>query len=161
MISQQELLSLFYPIIKEKGFRSIKKALIKAKRAEAGVWITTTTSSGITSRNQAKKGDFLIENQTSSHELYLMGSETFDQKYQIEQCLEKGWASYRPKSFVLSYQIQTSDFDLLGSVESVVYESPIEKEALLHPGDFLIIPLVGTEIYGVGAKEFEQTYRQV
>jgi hypothetical protein len=161
MISQQEMLALFLPILKKNGRKSLKKSLIRAKKAEPGTWIITQTNDGFRFKNQAKKGDFLIENQTSSQEHYLMDGDTFDRKYQIVQCLEKGWASYRSKNLVTTYQIKKADFDFLGKSKTLEYESPLGKKATLQPGDYLIIPAGETEIYGIGAKEFEETYHQI
>jgi hypothetical protein len=161
MISQPEFLEFFLPIVKEKGAYFLKKALIRAKKAKPGTNIITKTSEGSTFETRAMKGDFLIENQTSSNEQYLMDAETFEKKYQIEQCLERGWASYRSKNLVMTYQVNESDFDFLGIPQTLDYESPLGKKGTLVPGDYLIIPSDEKEIYGIGAKEFEETYRQV
>lgn len=161
MISQPKLLDFFLPIVKKSGAYYRKKALIRAKKAELGTVIVTKTSEGSSLETRAKEGDFLIENQTSSHERYLMDTETFEKKYQIEQCLERGWASYRSKNLVMSYQVKESDFDFLGIPQKLDYESPLGKKGTLIPGDYLIIPAGEKEIYGIGTKEFEETYRQV
>jgi len=161
MITQPELLKIFLPIVKERGAYFLKKALVRAKKAEPGMMIITKTSEGSAFETQANKGDFLIENQTSSHEQYLMDAETFEKKYQIEQCLERGWASYRSKNLVMTYQVNESDFDFLGMSQTLDYESPLGKKGTLVPGDYLIIPADEKEIYGIGAKEFEETYRRI
>lgn len=161
MISQSKLLEIFLPILKESGAYFRKKALIRAKKAEPGMVIVTKTSESSPLETLAKEGDFLIENQTSSNECYLMDTVTFEKKYQIEQCLERGWASYRSKNLVLTYQVKESDFDFLGMPQKLDYESPLGKKGTLVPGDYLIVPAGEKEIYGIGSKEFEETYRQI
>ncbi len=58
MITQQEMLNHFLPILEEKGSIYQKKSLIKAKKAVPGVVIITRTNDGDETKNKAEKGDW-------------------------------------------------------------------------------------------------------
>lgn len=161
MISQQEILSHFLPVLEKYGNRYKKITLVKAKKAEPGSWIITKTSGGFETKNKAKAGDMLIENQTSSLEQYLVREDTFSKKYEIEHSLEKGWASYKPISEILAYHVTNADFEFFGLLDVLEFEAPWGESMILKPGDYLVTPLEKNEIYRVAQKEFEETYKQI
>ena len=161
MISQQEILSHFLPVLEKYGNRYKKITLVKAKKAEPGSWIITKTSGGFETKNEAKAGDMLVENQTSSLEQYLVREDTFSKKYEIEHSLEKGWASYKPISEILAYHVTNADFEFFGLLDVLEFEAPWGESMILKPGDYLVTPLEKNEIYRVAQKEFEETYKQI
>jgi hypothetical protein len=83
MITQKEMLKHFLPLMESQGKRYKKKSLIRAKKAEPGMIVVTRTSDGIETRNTAEKGDWLVENQTSAKESYLIRADTFSKKYTL------------------------------------------------------------------------------
>ena len=161
MISQQEILSHFLPVLEKYGNRYKKITLVKAKKAEPGSWIITKTSGGFETKNKAEAGDMLVENQTSSLEQYLVREDTFSKKYEIEHSLEKGWASYKPISEILAYHVTNADFEFFGLLDVLEFEAPWGESMILKPGDYLVTPLEKNEIYRVAQKEFEETYKQI
>ncbi len=161
MISQKEFLAYFLPILEKNGDRFKKVVLVKAKKAEPGTWIITKTSDGIETKNQAKSGDYLVENQTTSMEQYLVGKDTFLKKYEIIHCLERGWASYRSIATVIAYRISNVDFEFFGMVSLLEFEAPWGETMVAKPGDYLVMPLEKNEIYRVAQKEFDETYKSL
>lgn len=161
MISQKEILSHFLPILEKYGNHYKKFTLVRAKKAEPGAWIITKTSDGFETKNQAKAGDMLVENQTSSLEQYLVGEDTFSKKYEIEQSLEKGWATYKPIGEILAYRVSNVDFEFFGGLDILEFEAPWGESTIIKPGDYLVTPPEKNEIYRIGQKEFGETYKQV
>ena len=72
MITQIEMLAHFLPILEKNGKRYKKKSMVRAKKAQAGLVVVTKTSDGDETKNTAETGDWLVENQTSTTELYLV-----------------------------------------------------------------------------------------
>lgn len=161
MISQKEILSHFLPILEKYGNRYKKFTLVRAKKAEPGTLIITKTSDGFETKNLAKAGDMLVENQTSSLEQYLVKEDTFSKKYEIEQSLEKGWATYKPIGEILAYRVSNVDFEFLGVLDILEFEAPWGESTVVKPGDYLVIPPEKNEIYRIAQKEFGETYKQV
>lgn len=160
MISQKEFLAHFLPILEKNGDHFKKVTMVKAKKAESGTWIITKTSDGVETKNQAKTGDFLVENQTSSMEQYIMKGESFLKKYEIEHCLERGWAIYRPVGQVLAYRVSNVDFEFFGVIDILEFEAHWGETTVVKPGDYLVTPTEKNEIYRIAQKEFGETYKK-
>jgi hypothetical protein len=161
MVSQKEILAHFLPILEKYGYRYKKFTLVKAKKAEPGTWIITKTSDGFETKNQAKAGDMLVENQTSSLEQYLVKGNAFSKKYEIQHSLEKGWATYKPIGEILAYRVSNPDFEFFGVLDILEFEAPWGESMIVKPGDYLITTPEKNEIYRIAQKEFEETYKQV
>lgn len=161
MISQKEILAYFLPILEKYGNHYKKVTLVKAKKAESGTWIITKTSDGFETKNQAKAGDMLVENQTSSLEQYLVKEEVFSKRYEIEQGLEQGWAIYNPIGEILAYSVSNVDFEFFGVLDVLEFEAPWGESMILKRGDYLATPPERNEIYRIAQKEFSETYKEV
>lgn len=161
MLSQTEMLSHFLPLMKSEGKRYKKKSLVRAKRAEPGLVVVTRTSDGIETKNTAERGDWLVENQTSAKESYLIKAETFKIKYTLLDSLGNGWGCYRPIGEIYAYKVSSADLERVGDKDVVEFEAPWKESIVLKPGDFLVAPLNKTEIYRVARKEFIETYEEV
>ncbi|MDF2157851.1 hypothetical protein [Algoriphagus sp. CAU 1675] len=136
-------------------------SLIKARRADPGMEITTITSDGIETKKIAQEGEFLIENQTSTSELYLLGEEVMEKKYQITQSLDHGWATYKQKGFVFAFELNPNDLTNLGFNEILKYIAPWESENFAKSGDYMVIQEDQSEIHRIAKKEFEETYKEI
>jgi len=158
MITQKEMLAHFCPILEKEGKRYKKKSLIRAKKATPGIEIVTKTSDGRETKNTASEGDWLVENQTSSSELYLVKAETFTKKYQLVQSLERGWGAYQPKGEVLGYQLKNEDLEFFKVSNVLEFQAPWKDTMVVREGDFLVVPPEQDEIYRIAKKEFGETY---
>lgn len=161
MITQQEMLAHFLPIIEKMGKMYRKKSLIKAKKATPGSVVYTKTSDGVETKNIAQIEDMLVQNQTSSEEEYLVKPETFKLKYEMVDSLGGGWACYKPKGFMIAYEITEEDLQSFGVVERIEFATPWKDTMFVRKGDFLVTPEKRNEIYRVARKEFLETYQQL
>ncbi|WP_425638558.1 hypothetical protein ACPUEN_03640 [Algoriphagus yeomjeoni] len=161
MITQQEMLAHFLPILEKSGKRYKKKSMIRAKKAKPGQLVITKTSDGEETRNTAEVGDWLVENQTSVNELYLVKAETFEKKYTIVQALEHGWGCYQPKGEILGIIVNEAHFEELGVTKTLKFQAPWKDSMVAKPGDMLVVPLDKDEIYRIAKKEFGETYIEV
>ncbi len=161
MITQKEMLDHFLPLMEGQGNRYKKKSLVRAKKAEPGLTVVTRTSDGIETQNTAEKGDWLVENQTSAKESYLIKADTFEKKYTLMDSLGKGWGCYRPKGEIYAMKVSAQDLEDLGAKEILEFQAPWKESIVLKPGDFLVISLEKSEIYRVARKEFLETYEPI
>lgn len=155
------MLEHFFPLMKSQGKRYKKRSLVRAKKAEPGLLVITTTSDGFETQNTAEKGDWLVENQTSAHERYLIKAETFEKKYTLMDSLGNGWGCYRPKGEILALEVSVSDLEKFGKIDSLEFQAPWKESIIVKPGDFLVIPLDNLEIYRIAKKEFGETYEEI
>lgn len=160
MIKQQEMLNHFLPILETKGVLYRKKTLIKARKANPGTLVVTKTNDGDETKNTAKSGDWLVENQTSSSEQYLVAATVFDTKYEMIQSLGNGWSSFQPKGKVTAIPITKMDFEAFENQDTIHFEAPWKELTVLRIGDFLVTPPEKDEIYRIAKKEFGETYEK-
>lgn len=160
MISQQEMLTHFLPILETKGVIYKKKTLIRAKKAVPGTLIVTKTNDGDETKNTAEKGDWLVENQTSSSEQYLVKPKVFEKKYTLLQSLENGWGSYQPKGKIIGVEVTKEELGNFVEGDQMRFEAPWKEETMLRVGDYLVTPPEKDEIYRIAKKEFWETYEQ-
>jgi hypothetical protein len=161
MISQSEMLDHFMPLMEVRGRRFRKKSLIRAKRAKPGQEVVTVTSDGIETKNTAENGDWLVENQTSAKESYLIKAETFGKKYIMLHSLGDGWGCFRPIGEIFAYNVCAEDLEKFGLMETMEFQAPWKESIVVKLGDFLVAPVDKSEIYRVARKEFIETYEEV
>ncbi|WP_051315121.1 hypothetical protein [Algoriphagus terrigena] len=161
MITQLEMLDYFLPLMQTQGKHYKKKSLIRAKKAKPGLEVVTVTSDGIETKNTAGPGDWLVENQTSAKESYLIKADTFEKKYILLHSLGDGWGCYRPVGEIYAYNISAMDFEKFGAAEIMEFQAPWKESIVVKPGDFLVAPVDKSEIYRVARKEFKETYEEV
>ncbi|MEP0710557.1 hypothetical protein [Algoriphagus sp.] len=161
MISQKEMLAHFLPLLEKSGKHYKKKRMIRAKKAQPGQVVVTKTSDGEETKNTAESGDWLVENQTSTNELYLVKAETFEKKYTIVQALEKGWGCYQPKGEILGMVVTEAHFEELGATTILEFQAPWKDSMICKTGDMLVVPTEKNEIYRVAKKEFGETYVEI
>jgi hypothetical protein len=161
MVTQKEMLAHFLPRMEAEGKRFKKKSLVRARKAEAGLKVITRTSDGRETQNTAAKGDWLVENQTSVQESYLVKAETFEKKYTLLHALGDGWGCFRPKGEIFALEISKADLMDFGVEKELEFEAPWKETTLVKPGDFLVVPLDKGEIYRIARKEFSETYELI
>lgn len=161
MVTQQEMLSHFLPLLEQSGKRYKKKSLVRAKKARVGLLIITKTSDGNETKNTAEAGDWLVENQTSSNEQYLVKAETFKKKYKLVHALENGWGSYQPLGETKGLIVTKSHFEIFGATDVLEFQAPWKDTMIVKPGDMLVVPPEKNEIYRIAKKEFGETYVEI
>ena len=161
MITQQEMLANFLPILEKSGKHYKKKSMVRAKKAVPGLVVVTKTSDGEETKNTAEAGDWLVENQTSTNELYLVKSETFKKKYTLVQALEKGWGCYQPKGEILGIVVENDHLKSFNVSSVMEFQAPWRDTMIVKTGDMLVVPLDKDEIYRIAKKEFGETYVEI
>ncbi|WP_339864982.1 hypothetical protein [uncultured Algoriphagus sp.] len=161
MITQQEMLAHFLPILEKSGKRYKKKSMVRAKKAVPGLVVVTKTSDGEETKNTAEAGDWLVENQTSTNEVYLVKAETFKKKYSLIQALEQGWGCYQPKGEILGVVVVDAHLDSFEATNVMEFQAPWKDSMVVKPGDMLVVPLDKDEIYRIAKKEFGETYVEI
>lgn len=160
-MTQREMLDFFLPILKEEGKIYRKKTLVKAKKAVEGQVVLTHTSDGEETRNTAQSGDWLVENQTSVKENYLVNAVTFERKYSLKNSLGDGWGCYQPIGKVFAIPFSERFLHELKLNDFLEFQAPWKETMIIKPGDFLVIPTDAIEIYRIAKKEFGETYEEV
>lgn len=161
MITQIEMLAHFLPLLETSGKRYKKKSMVRAKKAQAGLVVVTKTSDGDETQNTAETGDWLVENQTSTNELYLVKAETFKKKYSLVQSLEKGWGCYQPKGEISGLIVGKDHLEAFGASSVMEFQAPWKDTMIVKPGDMLVVPPEKNEIYRIAKKEFGETYVEI
>ncbi|MCM0041379.1 MAG: hypothetical protein NBV61_01305 [Algoriphagus sp.] len=161
LYSQLEIIAHFFDLLERDGQCYSKKSLTLAKKATPGVVVLTETSDRQRIETIAKPGDWLVENQTAAKEHYLVSEATFRKKYQLRQALGEGWGSFQSLIPVYALKVQQKDLAPFGNPTQLEFQGPREKTVLIHPGDYLVIPMDQSEAYRITAKEFEETYLPV
>ncbi len=59
---------------------------------------------------------------------------------------------------VYALKVREKDLDPFGNPKQLEFLGPREKSVVIHPGDYLVIPVDQSEAYRITAKEFEETY---
>ncbi len=158
MISQKALKELFLPILKDEGATYQKFRVVRARKAEKGEHITTVTSDGKETENVAESGDYLVENQTSARERYLVSSDKFRERYQKEDDEDDGWALYKPVGKVYAMELSKTLLSRLDLQDEFEIEAPWGAAEVVKRDDFMVCPPDFTEIYRIARQEFMETY---
>jgi len=161
MITQKEMLAHFLPLLEKSGKKYKKKSMIRAKKAQPGLLVVTKTSDGDETKNTAESGDWLVENQTSTNELYLVKAETFKKKYTLIHALEKGWGCYQPKGEIVGLIVNESHFKDLGATKILEFQAPWKATMIAKIGDILVVPYEKNDTYRVANKFFGETYMEI
>ena len=146
IMSQQEAVEKFMPMIESEGDIFEKFTQIEARPTNPGELIETITSDGKETQNIAKEGDFVVKNIGGSGEEYILSGDKLAKRYK---------------------QISDNVYQAIGECMGIVYEGPeIQFMAswgepmVLKPGDMVVTPLPNKgEVYRIARKEFESTYR--
>lgn len=157
--SQAELMSMLGA--KMAAAQRYKKAKgVFARHAVEGEVVNSITADGQETTNQAKVGEMVVRNETDAKELYIVGSEKFQQRYDsINEEPVDGMRRYGPKgkvkALVITHEITTkmdvgTDFFIMANWGT---------EQLAREGDYFVSPLPElNEIYRIARSEFDQTY---
>jgi len=158
-ISQEEVRKIFTPIMADSGriYKKFKKVF--AKKADSIVEITTTTSDGIETQNTAKKGDFIVKNQTESQEQYVVHNDKFVKRYEVIRKMPDGvWTEYSPKGEVTGIQLTENLLNTLNLDKHFYIMASWGQAQYIGIGDFIVNPIDEDGFYRIGLKEFKETY---
>lgn len=155
MYTQQEMMEKFLPEIKANGRHAKKSAIVAARPAIEGEYVKTINAEGFETEAYAKAGDVFIKNIGSPmEETYLVGGETFAEKYQSTGTAYEGNLEiYYAKGEVMAIECTEE--------HPKTFMAAFGSQMHTHVGGFLVAPLDNREIYFIGKQEFENTYKFV
>ena len=157
-ISQVDAINLFKPFILSNGKDYKKHSKILAYEAVALEEIISITTDGIETKNDARPGDFVVQNDTTSKEQYVIKKEDFAGLYEYCRDIDELWKEYIPKGRVRGIQLDgrikkelklPHHFHIIASWGVGMY---------ITEGDFIVMPTGKEEVYRIGKPEFESTY---
>ncbi|MEM9823673.1 MAG: hypothetical protein AAF985_21485 [Bacteroidota bacterium] len=160
MLDQKEMMTLWMPILRERGkpFRKFRKVLVR--KAKEGEVIYTITNDGVETQNTAHRGDFIIRNQTGAKEEYILKPAKFHEKYRPLRSLEEGWTEYQAVGQVIAIEMNEKLLAKINRKKYFRFIAPWGAPMILRLHDFLVCPIDGSEIYRIARKEFFETYKK-
>ena len=147
------------PLIIEEGECYEKYRSIYARQTKAGEIISTITADGLETTNEAKKGDFIVRNQTTAKESYILKPEKFKERYVLAEEEEGAFKKYRPIGKILALEMTKKRMEQLNWKDEIHFEAPWGSPMILKTTDYLACPLDLSEVYRIARKEFFETYR--
>ncbi|MEL6866817.1 MAG: hypothetical protein AAFP19_20505 [Bacteroidota bacterium] len=159
MYTQEEMKTAMIPLLRANGQVYCKYKAIKARKAKEGERIKTITSDGLETINTAKQGDYIIQNQTSAKENYIIGESKFNSRYLPLQPAEDDFHWYQPTGKVLAIEFTPTLIEQLKVDKEFHFVASWGTEMVLKEHDFLVCPLDGSSVYRIGRQEFFETYQ--
>lgn len=163
LIKQKELVNDYLKTIVAKNHVYQKVKEVFAEEAIGGEHIVTITSSGYETKNTAKKGDYIVTNQTESQEKYIISKTAFKRDYKRTKTSKN---SYIKTSTIYALEFTKENFPEL--FEKINKESPSnsalyietswKESQVVRENDYLACDQKQTEIYRIDRKEFNETY---
>ncbi len=158
MIGQKKLLQLILPLLKSHGKVYKKHQHIFAKRAEGGEAIQTITADGLETNNIAVNGDFIVKNQTSAAEMYILTEDKFKARYAFLKESEDGFSEYIPTGVIHAIEMTPTLLKAQDWPNEFHFEAPWGEQMVVKENDFLACPPELNEVYRIARKEFFETY---
>lgn len=161
MITQDQAKELFLPLIEQDGSLFEKFQRVWVRPVIIGEKIITNTSDGKETENIAKDEDFVVQNQTTAEEEYIISSEKFLKRYKKGYHTKfGGWLEYIPTGTTKAIEFHPHLLNRLldDIIDPFYFEAPWGERTIAKKGD-MICTTDGIEVYRIARKEFEQTYR--
>lgn len=157
--SRQEITALILPVLKAEGTLYRKCKPVLARLAEEGEWVSSISSDGQETRNQAAAGDYLVQNQTGASERYLIKPEKFRERYLFDKPAEDGFDQYRPIGWVVALKLDGARLQSLDLPERFQFIAPWGEPMVCKRDDYIVCPPDYSEIYRIADREFNETYK--
>lgn len=159
VFSQEEILQKFRPALELEGRVYQKRLHILAKKAQGGEVVETVTSDGFETKNEARAGDYIVENQTEAREQYIVPGAKFLEKYEpLEPPQEGIFTEYRPMGKIVAVELTDERLGELGLPQEFQFMAAWGENVVAKAGDFMGGPNDFSEVYRLARKEFFETY---
>ena len=146
IMSQEEAIAKFMPLIEANGEDYEKFTQIKARPANPGEVIETITSDGKETQNTAQPGDYVVSNLGGSGEEYILTADKLSKRYK-----EVGNGIYQAIGECRGFEYNGPE---------TVFIASWGEQMILKPGDMIVTPLPQqNEVYRIARKEFQSTYK--
>mgnify|MGYP001547114795 CR=1 FL=1 len=121
--------------------------------------IVTFTSVGKETSNTAHPGDYIVKNQTTAAEQYVIPAGKFKLLYRWLRKGSNGFDEYSPKGEIIALKCDQQTLERLGLRCPFEFEASWGDKLIVYPGDYLVCPPDFSEVYKISPTEFRQTYR--
>jgi len=159
IISQEQMLVIAVLLMQDQGKTFRKFTKVWAKRATGGEKITTITSDGVETYNQAAAGDYIVKNQTRAEELYVLKANKFHQRYEYQKDAADGFTQYHPLGKVIAIQMTQIVLTSQKLEKQFLFMAPWGHPQICKQDDFLVCPPDYHEVYRIAKQEFMETYK--
>lgn len=160
LITQSDAPSICAWILAE-GHQYRKHTQVKARVADKIEHITTTTSTGVETTNSAYPNDYIVQNMTDAHEMYVINPDTFIEKYKLLENLDDLWSLYAPTSTIFAIKLTTKVLKDKKWPTTFTIKAAWGTDMVCYQGDYLASPRDGSEFYRIDEKEFDETYQLI
>jgi len=161
--TQKQIQRLLLPLLKEKGRLYQKSKNVFARSGKKGERIITLTSDGKETENVVKdKTSFVVKNQTTAAEEYIVSGAKFQERYELIRAVDNGYQEYQSKGKVMAVKLTRKLWESLEFPSNQLYfEAPWGSAELLKKHDYMVCPLDYSEVYRIGRREFWETYQLI
>ncbi len=160
MLKQEEIVTILIPILKERGTLFAKFSPITARKAATDEFIQTFTSDGLETENKANEGDFIVKNQTKAGELYIIGAEKFNSRYEYLEAEDETWGKYQPTGKAWGIEVTPELIDELNWTMPYYFTASWGSAMVVKTNDYLVCPLDFGSVYRIARQEFFETYQE-
>ena len=157
-ISQEEMIRLFIPYIKEHGKHYIKNKKIMARKAVEGEFIQTITDDGLETQNRAKQGDYVVRNLTEAGEEYIISGSKFQKRYRFDVSIEGAYDIYLSIGTVWGVEYDKNLMAKLKLGKQFYFVAPWGENMVVKENDYVVTQEDFAEVYRIARKEFFETY---
>jgi uncharacterized protein (UPF0297 family) len=167
-VKQDMLITRFADVIEKDGALYQKIKGVYATVANGGERIISVTSDGKETAAVASKGDFIVTNDTSSQEKYIVPAEKFNDRYvhskdnyYIPNDKARVFALQVTQDVIYQYHLQELERLIINPGQPVFIEAPWSESQTLRLNDYLVCPNKKNEVYRIAQLEFNETYIRV
>lgn len=159
MHSQEKMKQMVLPLLKTRGKIYQKVQKVFARKAKGKEQITTVTSDGKETVNQAKRGDYIVKNQTNAGEEYILTPVKFKSRYVYKKRSKAGFSEYEPTGRIYAIEVNKRLLKKFGVKTRFYFLAEWGSKMIVKEKDFLACPIDGEEVYRIARKEFFETYQ--
>ena len=166
-ITQEVLVNKFVDIIEKKGGLFQKTAGVHAVVAKGGEHIITVTKDGKETENISFAGDFIITNDTSSMESYIIPAFKFNDRYVPHPDITDFYVpNEKARIFALEvseanirqYNLKEIEQLIINPEHPVFIHTPWNEDQAVRLNDYLACPITKNEVYRIARHEFDESY---
>ena len=149
------------PRLTSAGKRYRKSRFIIASEAQGGERVVTLVDNQKETINAAEPGDFIVTNQTSNKEKYIIKPKAFHERYEFVRTLSDGSREYGPRGIVLGMQLTKKNLEAMNMPPHFLFIAPWGKLQYARMGDYIVSKEDYTDAYRVSLNMFRETYVEV
>lgn len=158
-LTQSQMLDLYSDKITKEGKIFSKKGGVFARPAIDGEIIITIINNEVETKNIAKTGDYIISNNTSQSEQYILTKEKFLNRYtelvETNKKLKTGYKYYTSTGKCIALKMNTIK-------SQITFIASWGESMICNSGDYLVMPInhdqIIFEIYRIEKNAFFETY---